>query len=164
MKLTRRQPEPCVHPAPSIDLLVDRGAYAPWYMTQRLDQEAARARRYGCPLTLLAATPLLLAGEELTERALASAVGAARRAARECDLIGWSDDGRLLLLMPETPASDAHVAATRLRDDMYLQSRAHGGQKWIVAILDEVGDFADVRRVAEALREKFELERARNAA
>ena len=166
MRLKKKSQEPLAATPESdpVEGLFEEGVYASWYMGHRLPQEVARAQRHGRPLTVLAATPFLLPGESLTRQALKDATDAARLSSRETDLVGWGEDGRLLLVLIETPASEALVASARLADAMYQHSRGHGGQKWRVTVLEELGDFADLERLAITMRERLEREQRKPAA
>jgi len=114
-----------------------------------------RARRYGRPLAVLVAAPDLLPGVFLEAAALDQAILAARLAARDTDLIGWLDEQRLIVILPETSVDDACVAAARWQNDIWLRSRGQGGRKWHVTIVDDptsCTSVEDVSRVVEQRR------------
>lgn len=125
---------------PGPHLIEDRGILAAWFMDWLVAREAARARRYGRPLSILRATPELLPHEHLSPEAAAAATDAARAAARTTDAIGWDEDGvSIRILMPETAPDDAMVGASRWRDEMWLRGRAVGGPKWRITLAEDPG-------------------------
>jgi PleD family two-component response regulator len=121
-------------------------------MDYRLAEEIERARRYGRPLAIAVVRPVLLAGERVTAEALKAAAQAADAAARASDLAGWGGEGRLLLIMPETDAQEARVAASRLRDEMWHRSRQVGAQRWEIALLEDITPYETAEQVSEELR------------
>lgn len=157
MRLFGKQPNE--HPleaaiAPGAEVLYDRGILAHWYIEYRLAQEVDRARRYRRPLAVMVAMPALLPGERLAPGAAEIAAEAARKAARTTDLVGWANDGQILILMPETKPDDARIGVSRLRDEMWRHARAHGGQKWEVVALNDPNEFGTVEILYETLRAK----------
>jgi len=121
-----------------LNLLFDGPVLASWYTQYILEREVDRARRYGRPLSVVMATPELLPGERLPREAYDNAVRAAADTARATDLVGRTDEGYLLMIMPETEPHDARTAASRWLDEMWRRSRAAGGKKWHIEALDEI--------------------------
>ena len=142
MKLFRQreasQSEQPSKPAP----LRDRTLLARWYVMHRLHEEIERARRYERPLSIILAQPAVLGGERLDERALDAAAQAALSAARATDLAGWLGGDNIVIILPETTGEHARFAAARLRDEMWIHSRAKGGQKWTVTAIDQLDEVA----------------------
>jgi hypothetical protein len=135
---------------------------APWFIQYRLDEETDRARRYGRPLAVMVATPALLPGEPLSRAARQAASDAALHAARTTDLVGWADDeGRILIIMPETTADLANVAASRWRDEMWLRGRNVNGPKWEITLVHHPDEFTNREVVSEAVRLRVETEQQR---
>jgi hypothetical protein len=123
-------------PPPGPHLLMDGPILTPWFMTYRIAEELQRSRRYGAPLCVLVAEPQLLAEERLPRHAAEAAAQAATKSARNTDLVGWLDDGRIAMVLCETDAASARFALSRLRDEMWLLSYTQGGQKWTIELLD----------------------------
>jgi PleD family two-component response regulator len=103
--------EPILPPGP--ELLRDRSLLVQWYIRHRLDEEMARAARYGYPLTLAILEPNLPAGHASPAAFVAVGARTAHTVARHTDLIGWLDDECILIILPH---SDAVSAAAQLRD------------------------------------------------
>jgi len=116
------------------ELLLDGEIFARWYMEMRFEEEVERSHRYDRPLSVLVASPTVLAGETPAAKAVRAAAVAARRAARTIDLVGWIDQQTILMLLPETTREEARAAASRWRNEMYSRSRSDGGQKWEIRI------------------------------
>lgn len=139
MKLRSPKPAAVAHiEAPPLgpDLLLDRGILAAWFVHFRLEQEIERACRYDRPLAVLRARLRSLDGEPPDARALAVAAEALRTASRTTDLVGWDGPDAILIVMPETIQETARVAASRLRSDVWMCTRALGGQRWDIELLD----------------------------
>lgn len=118
------------------EVLRDRGLLAPWFMAYRLEQEIERARRYGRPLSVMMAEPALLPNERYSRAAMEAVAEAAHKVSRNTDLVGWADEmARLVIIMPETDGEAAQIAATRLRDELWIRTRAADGHKWEVGLL-----------------------------
>jgi GGDEF domain-containing protein len=88
--------------------IYDRGTnlYAYWYLQLRGDEENARARRYGKPLsfiTLWAATPALI------ERLAAHL----HEHLRDTDLAGYLNNGHFVVVLCETPRDGARIVLDR---------------------------------------------------
>ena len=133
-------------------ILRDRGLLAPWFMAYRLEQEIERARRYGRPLTAMLAEPSLLSNERMSRAAVEAVAEAAQKVSRNTDLVGWADEfARLLFIMPETDGDAAEIAATRLRNELWIRTRAIDGHKWNVELLSGPDEIANVP-VGEAQR------------
>ena len=158
-------PEADPVPAAPAHVLRADSLLAPWFIHYRLDEEVDRARRYGRPLAVMMASPTLLVGERLSPEARQAGADAALHAARTTDLVGWADDdGQILIIMPETMADAANVAASRWRDEMWLRGRAVGAPKWAIALLHDPDEFKSREIIEEALRQRFEAERRRHPA
>jgi hypothetical protein len=132
-------------------LLEENGLLARWYIELRLAEESERARRYVRPLAALAASPSVLPGERLPEEARLQAAEAAKAAARTTDLVGWTGDDRILVVMPETDAESARIAAARWRDEIWLRSRSSGGQKWDIVTFDHGEKFRNIDDVGASI-------------
>jgi hypothetical protein len=103
-----------------------------------MEQEIERALRYERPLAILMARPDLLAGERITRTARASAADAALEASRATDLVGWAEGGSsILIIMPETSAEMARVAASRWRDLMWTRGRRVNAPKWEIRLVHD---------------------------
>jgi hypothetical protein len=124
--------------APGPHLLFDGPVLARWFIVYRLEQELYRARRYGAPLTVLISEPQLIVGERVRRDGREAAAAAAEKSARSLDLVGWLDDSRIIMVLPMTDAPSARFAATRMRDEMWLLSYQHGGQKWQIKMIDDL--------------------------
>lgn len=135
-------------------LLTDRGILSRWYVLFRLIEEIDRAGRYARPLAVMVAKPDLLPGERLAPDGRAAAADAASRTARSTDLVGWLSDDSILIVMPETPQTDARTAVNRWQSEMWLHGRTRGGQKWSVIVLDQLEDFATLERFHASLDER----------
>lgn len=135
--------------------------YARWYILRRLDEELERARRYGRPVAviMIAAAPPI-PGEPRNEPALQAAVETAQNVARSIDLLGWYGDDSFLTIMPETTQAHAEAAVSRWRNEMWLRSRALGGQKWRVAALESSDQYETAEQFIGAVRERLALEEA----
>jgi hypothetical protein len=120
------------------ELLRDGPVLARWFVLYRLEEEIYRTRRYGAPLTVLVAEPQLIVGERVRQDGRQAAAVAAGRSARALDLVGWLDEQRIIMVLPMTDAPSARFAATRMRDEMWLLSHSHGGQKWQVRLIDDL--------------------------
>jgi hypothetical protein len=129
---------PAAPPVPGPHLLFDGPVLAQWFVLYRLRQELYRAQRYGAPLTVLISEPQLIVGERVRRDGRDAAATAAARSARALDLVGWLDDSRIIMILPMTDAPSARFAATRMRDEMWLLSYTHGGQKWQIHLIDNL--------------------------
>ncbi len=127
-------------------LLLDGPVLARWFVLYRLEQELYRARRYGAPLTILVSEPQLITGEHVRSDGREAAASAAAKSARSLDLVGWLDDSRIIMVLPMTDAPSARFAATRMRDEMWLLSYTHGGQKWQIQLVDDLDQIESLLR------------------
>ncbi|MHB8376945.1 MAG: hypothetical protein ACYDEB_08320 [Dehalococcoidia bacterium] len=133
------------------DLLEDRGLLARWFILYRLEQEMARARRYRHPLSVAVLRPeTSLAGR------LPGAMAAARSltegaTARPTDLVGWLDDTRILVVLPETEETCAAAAIDRWRAKMWVRNAHIGGVKWQTTCLVDARCFAGVDALVRAV-------------
>lgn len=82
------------------------GLLAEWYFRLRVDEEIARARRYGAPFTLL-----IFSSSTITTMDVARV--ATRQYLREVDFAGDLGDV-LVLCLPQTPRDGAETVASRL--------------------------------------------------
>jgi GGDEF domain-containing protein len=95
--------------------------------------EMTRARRYERPLTLLLigvegwSTLVAERGRRPSFELLSALATRARRVLRDVDAIGLHGDGRLAVLLPETPLEGAQVVASRIQqaalEDVGLKTR-----------------------------------------
>jgi GGDEF domain-containing protein len=95
--------------------------------------EMTRARRYERPLTLLLigvegwSTMMAERGRRTSLELLSALATRARRVLRDVDAIGVHGDGRLAVLLPETPLEGAQVVAMRIQqaalEDVGLKTR-----------------------------------------
>jgi len=133
---------------------------SPWYIEYRLQEEIDRAHRYGRPLAIMLAKPELLAGERLLPAWRDAGAEGALQAARNTDLVGWwsGGDGEILIIMPETIADIAQVAAARWRDEMWLRGRTVNGPKWDIVLLHDPDEFKSRDLIDTALRQRIEME------
>jgi hypothetical protein len=154
------EPPSATAPQPGPHLLRDSGLFAPWYVACRLDEELERARRHEHPVALVVAVPQLLAGERLASVVRDSAAAAASRGARRYDLVGWLDDRRVIVVMPETHAVEAEAAAERIRLEMWRGSSGVGGQKWTVVTIGDARSFETAADLLESLRASGESDAA----
>jgi len=136
-----------------------------WYIEYRLQEEIDRAHRYGRPLAIMMASPELLGGERLTRAWREAGAEGALQAARNTDLVGWwnGGDGQILIIMPETIADIAQVAASRWRDEMWLRGRAVNGPKWNIALLHDPDEFKSRDLIDTVMRQRIELEQTKRA-
>jgi hypothetical protein len=135
-------------PPPGPHLLMDGPVLARWFLFYRLEQEVERAKRYGSCLSLLIAEPQVIARERVPEAQRLAAAEAANRSSRIHDLVGWLDEHRIGIILPEADAASARFAVTRMRDEMWVSSQFRGNQKWNVTLLDELP------KIEELLRER----------
>ncbi|HZP56514.1 MAG TPA: hypothetical protein VFC53_03050 [Dehalococcoidia bacterium] len=167
MRLRFRPPESRPEAAPpgghGPHLLRDGALLASWYIQHRLEEEVQRARRYGRPLAVMQASPVLRPDEALSPAVVENAAEAAMNAARTTDLVGWADEGRrdILIILPETIADIARVAAARWRDEMWLHGRRVDGPKWDIALLHDLDEFTSRELIDAALQQRLEAERIR---
>jgi hypothetical protein len=119
-------------------LLMDGPVLAPWFIAYRLEQELYRSRRYGAPLTVLVSEPQLIVGERVRREGREAAALAAAKSARSLDMVGWLGENRIVMVLPMTDAPSARFAASRMRDEMWLLSYTHGGQKWQIKLIDDL--------------------------
>ena len=84
------------------------GVYAYWYFLLRGEEELARATRSGRPIAYL----FLNARQEANAQVLGAAL---KFGLRISDLPAYEGGGRFVVLLPETPAEQAHVVVERLR-------------------------------------------------
>jgi GGDEF domain-containing protein len=152
------QPEP----APVNERVLKEGPlYARWYILHRLEEEMERARRYDRPVAvIMVATAPPIPGEARNAPALEAAVETAQAMARSIDLLGWYSGDSFLTIMPETTQADAEAAVSRWRNEMWLRSRAFGGQKWRVAALASSDQFASAEQFAQAVKEHLAVQEA----
>ena len=137
-------------PAPEVEpeapagpaLLFDGPVLVSWFVLYRLEQELERARRYGSCLTLLVAEPQLIANERVADGQRLIVADAANKSARSTDLVGWLDDGGIIVVLPEADAASARFAASRLRDEMWNVSHVQGSQKWQISLVDDLDEIA----------------------
>ena len=116
--------------------LLEKGLLSGWYMEYRLEEELERARRYGRPLAVLHAAPVLLPREQPSGSLLEAGATSAQNIRRVTDLVGWGRDHDLLIIMPETDLAGAEAAASRWQTDLYLKTHPAGAHKWKVRALD----------------------------
>ena len=119
-----------------------------------LDGEIARAGRHGRFLSVVIASPRLLPDERLSTRETANAAEAIVGLLRRSDHAGWLDTSTLLLVLPETDASQAEAAAFRIRSELTRRSTARV-INWRAAaytISDESTALEALEAVAGALR------------
>jgi hypothetical protein len=152
----RSEPEPTPAPPTGPQVLRDGVLLAHWYILRRLDDETTRARRYHRPLSVMAATPVLIPGEQPTRVMLEVGAAAAQAAARATDLVGWLGEHGILVVMPETKQQDANVAMHRWRNEMWMRSQHVGGQKWRFAAIENPEEFETAWQLVAALAERLE--------
>ena len=155
---SRQEPEGRAEQA-GPEMLRTDGLLSSWYIDYRLQEEIERARRYGRPVAVMLASPELLAGERLSRAAREAGAEGALQSARATDLVGWwpGGDGEILIIMPETIADIAQVAASRWRDEMWLRGRAVNGPKWNITLLHDADEF-ESRDLVDALMRQREAQ------
>ena len=89
----------------------ESGLYAPWYIALRCEEECYRSVRYKLPFSLLVLQPAPQADVWTVRGQLADWL---RRKRRRSDIPGHLEDGRFILLMPETDTHGAERLAQRL--------------------------------------------------
>jgi hypothetical protein len=146
------EPPPPPPPPPGPHLLFDGPVLARWFLLYRLEQELERAKRYGSCLSLLLAEPQRIARERVREEQRLAAALAANRSSRTVDLVGWLDESRIAILLPEADGASARFAVTRLRDEMWVSSHVQGNQKWQISMID------DLTKIEEMLDQQVELQ------
>ncbi len=107
--------------------LLDRGG-----LTQRLEEERARAQRYGRPLSLVLLRPQGVVGSQAHELATF-----ARLQLRSPDLIAHLGQGVLVLVLPETQLEAAHALANRLCAQLEAKGAAYSHR--VAPLQAEVG-------------------------
>jgi hypothetical protein len=149
-----RPTEPVLPPGP--ELLRDRSLLAQWYIRHRLDEEMARAVRYGYPLTLAILKPDLPPGHVSPAAFVAVGARAAQTAARSTDLIGWLDDQCILIILPHSDAVSAAAAIERWRTEITMRSwHVAGGMTWRIAAASDASPFADGAAFLDAARQQL---------
>ena len=116
---------------------------APWFIRYRLEEELREARRYGCPLSIVILSPMLLGDDPSSIAKLRAGARAARDAARASDLIGWHGTDDILVVMPHTEADGARAAVERWRADMEAHAMDLGGLKWLISVVADAAQFED---------------------
>jgi hypothetical protein len=139
-------PEPTSPPILRDGVLLGR-----WYILYRLAEWMKLARRYHRPLSIVVASPVLLPGQPLAEEALESGAAAARLVAKDTDLVGWLEGGRILVIMPETPRIGAASAVFRWRNEINLRTK----RKWRFAIIDDVHQYGTADELLQAAAEQL---------
>ncbi len=127
-------------PPPGPQLLFGGPILVSWFVLYRLAQELQRARRYGRCLSILVAEPQLIASERVSDAQRTAAAEAANKSARSPDIVGWLDDQRIIVVLPETDAASARFAASRFRDEIWILSHAQGNQKWQISLVDDLDE------------------------
>ena len=89
----------------------------------------------------------------MTEEALASGAEAARTVARRTDLVGWLEDGSILIVMPETSQEQAKIALFRWQNEMLMRTV----RKWRFAAVEDTGDYRDPQGFLRAAAEHVKL-------
>ncbi len=136
---------PVIPPAESNvipESLRDSGLMALWYLVYRLNGELERARRYDRPLSVIVGEQAALPGEQPSPGALSAASAAARTITRSTDFAGWIGHGRILVVLPETPAAEAEVVASRWRNELWLRTHTRGGAKWRTEVIGDPSVYA----------------------
>lgn len=107
-----------VKQASVIDLTT--GAYASWYVTQRFDEEIARAQRTRNPVTLVLVSILefdslqLAIGYERTDQVLRDLASEYAGLTRVFDIVGMRSRSEFSILLPETEISSAATVIARI--------------------------------------------------
>ncbi|MEX1252790.1 MAG: hypothetical protein WEE64_00470 [Dehalococcoidia bacterium] len=89
----------------------ETGLYAPWYIVLRCEEECYRSVRYKLPFSLLVLEAAPQADVWTVRGQLADWL---RRKRRRSDIAGHLEDGRFVLLMPETDTEGAKRLAHRV--------------------------------------------------
>lgn len=135
--------------------LFDGALLAPWFIRYRLEEELREAQRYGCPLSIVLLSPMLIAGDVDGDQKLQEGARAARDAARASDLIGWHPVDDILVVMPHTAAEGARTAVERWRADMEKHAADLGGLKWLIAIVPDAARYENVDALLAAATSAF---------
>jgi GGDEF domain-containing protein len=101
----------------------ETGLYAPWYIALRCEEECYRSVRYKLPFSVLVLQPAPQADVWTVRGQLADWL---RRKRRRSDIPGHLEDGRFVLLMPETDTSGAQKIAQRLSRSVAGIQVGHG--------------------------------------
>jgi hypothetical protein len=134
------QVAPVPPPQPGVHLLYEGPILATWFVLYRLEQEVERSKRYGSCLSILVAEVQLIADERVFQAQRLAAAEASHRSARAVDLVGWLDDRRIIVVLPEADAASARFAASRLRDEIWILSHSQGNQKWDITMVDDLSE------------------------
>jgi hypothetical protein len=122
----------------------ETGLYAPWYIVLRCEEECHRSVRYKLPFSLLVLQPAPQADVWTVRGQLADWL---RRKRRRSDIAGHLEDGRFVLLMPETDTKEAQKLAQRLSRDVpgilvgYSRHIEDGGnlEQLVAAAVNRIG-------------------------
>lgn len=112
--------------APGLDVLAGPE------IRERLATELWRASRFGRPVSLLTATPGLLAGERIWREEVQFAEAAIARLLRRSDSVGRLGEAGFLIVLPETDLDAAVAVAHRLQAELGLRSGAINRRDWRV--------------------------------
>jgi hypothetical protein len=135
--------------------LFEGALLAPWFIRYRLEEELREARRYGCPLSIVLLSPMLLAGDPHGDLKLQAGARATRDAARASDLIGWYGVDDILVVMPHTAAEGARTAVERWRADMEEHAPHLGGLKWLISVVPDAARYEDGEALLAAAASGF---------
>jgi hypothetical protein len=130
----------------------DRGLLKPWFFRFRLQQELERSHRHGYPMSAVILAPQLLASDRMSAEKAATAAASVVASSRVTELMSWLDAHRIVLVLLDTDADHARIAAERLRSDMWLRSRQAGAIKWLVGTPIDAGGFETVEALLEAVK------------
>ncbi len=102
----------------------------------RLEEEIARAERYGRYLSIICLLPQRLVVETPRPEEIDLAAEAVRDHLRFSDQIGRLGDGTIVVILPETQGDTARVTAHRMVADLAVRSRAPGWghAKWLAGV------------------------------
>lgn len=119
------------------------GLYGRNYMLHRLAYEAARAARYGNPISAiligLCDMESLNPGPGGTDRLLIAIANLLRRSLRVVDLVGRTDMSEFLVIAPHTDASGAEAVASRIRHSVDSAGIELNGVKKQISICIGIG-------------------------
>jgi PleD family two-component response regulator len=134
---------------------------ARWFILYELDREIERSRRHGRPLSVAVLKPEFPPLDDgRNDPAVELAAQSARAVARTTDLIGWLAGGAFIVVMPETTAEQATLAASRWRDEMYQRSEQLSNTRWdLDCVLDPLG-FTDGQAILDTIGARVANRRA----
>lgn len=143
--------EPPPPPAHGRECLIERGLLAPWYVRDRLSEEMDRARRHERPLPVALIEPQWVGPDDETKFGVSAS--AARKVTRQADLVGWLDDKRIIVILPEATEEDARAALLRITNELWQRTQYVGGLKWRSTALVNASTFDSVEELVAGIEQ-----------